>query len=76
MRILRPKSQMTSGEFKTALRAAGFGVENGQIVDISDTSQGFATVAIFRNGDVDRNATFTKVVRERDAEIARRGAPA
>ena len=75
MRILRPKLQMTSGEFKTALRAAGFGVENGQIVDISGTCPGFATVAIFRNGEVDRRATFAKVIRERDAEIARRGTP-
>ena len=75
MRFLRPKSQMTSGEFKTALRAAGFGVKDGQIVDVSGTCPGFATVAIFRNGEVDRNATLAKVIEERDAEIARRGAP-
>jgi hypothetical protein len=75
MRLLRPKSQMTSHEFKTALHAAGFGVENGRIVDVSGTCPGFATVAIFRNGKVDRNATFAKVIRERDVEIARRGVP-
>jgi hypothetical protein len=74
MRFLRPKSQMTAHQFKTALRAAGFGVENGQIVDLSGTCPGFATVAISQNGKLDRNATLAKVIRERDIEIARREA--
>jgi hypothetical protein len=74
MRFLRPKSQMTAHQFKTALRAAGFGVENGQIVDLSGICPGFATAAISQHGKVDRNATLAKVIRERDTEIARRGA--
>jgi hypothetical protein len=44
MRLLRPKVQMTSGEFKTALRAAGFSVESGRLVDVSETCPGFATI--------------------------------
>jgi hypothetical protein len=76
MRFLRPKSEMTSGQFKAALRAAGFGVENGQIVDVSGNCPGFSTAATFRNGAVDRNATLAKVIQERDEEICRRGAPA
>jgi hypothetical protein len=76
MRLLKPKSQMTAGQFKAALRAAGFGVENGHIVDVSGNCPGFSTEATFRNGTVDRNATLAKVIQERDEEICRRGSPA
>jgi hypothetical protein len=75
MRLLRLKVQMTSGEFKTALRAAGFSVESGQLVDVSETCPGFATMPVFRgDGSVDRNGTLSKITLERDAEIARRAA--
>jgi hypothetical protein len=72
MRISRP--QMTSAEFNAALRKAGFGVERARIVDVSGQCPGFATVPTFRNGTVDRNVTLAKVIREWDAEIARRAA--
>jgi hypothetical protein len=72
-RLLRLKVQMTSGEFKTALRAAGFSVENGLVVDVSETCPGFATMPVFRgDGSVDRNGTLSKITLERHAEIARR----
>jgi hypothetical protein len=63
---------MTSAEFNTALRAAGFGVERARIVDVSGRCPGFATVPSFWNRTVNRNATLSKAIRERDAEIARR----
>jgi hypothetical protein len=69
------KSRMTSAEFNAALRNAGFGVEHGRIVDVSGKCSGFTTVPIFRgDGSVDRNATLSKVIRERDAQIERRAA--
>jgi hypothetical protein len=69
------KRQMTSTEFNAALRRAGFGVDHGRIVDVSGKCPGFATFPAFRrDGSVDRDATLAKVIRERDAEIARRAA--
>jgi hypothetical protein len=73
MRPFNKKPQMTSEEFKTALREAGFGVDHGRIVDVSGQCPGFATLPSFNKGVVNRNATLSKVVWERDAEIARRG---
>jgi hypothetical protein len=70
MRLLN--REMTSAEFNAALRAAGFGVERARIVDVSGRCPGFATVPSFRNRTVNRNATLTKAIQERDAEIARR----
>jgi hypothetical protein len=64
--------QMSSAEFSVALREAGFGVHRGQIVDVSGKCPGFAALPLFRNGAVNRNATLTKVLRARDAEIERR----
>lgn len=67
------KRQMTSAEFNAALRQAGFGVDRGWIVDVSGKCPGFATFPAFqRDSSVDRDATLAKVIRERDAEIARR----
>jgi hypothetical protein len=43
-------------------------------VDVSGKCPGFAAMPSFDNGAVDRNATLTKAIRERDAEIARRAA--
>jgi hypothetical protein len=71
---LKKKSQMTSEEFKTALREAGFGVAQGWIVDVSGQCPGFATFPSFNKGVVNRNATLSKVIWERDAEIKRRAA--
>jgi hypothetical protein len=73
MRLLRLKVQMTSGTFKTALRAAGFRVESGRLVDVSETCPGFVTMPVFRgDGSVDRNGILSKITSDRDAEIARR----
>jgi hypothetical protein len=66
--------QMTSAEFSSALREAGFGVHRGQIVDVSGRCPGFAAMPTFRNGAVNRNGTLAKVIRARDAEIERRAA--
>jgi hypothetical protein len=73
VRSFNKKPQMTSEEFKTALREAGFGVDHGRIVDVSGKCPGFATLPSFNKGAVNRNATLSKVLWERDAEIARRG---
>jgi hypothetical protein len=63
---------MTSAEFTTAMREAGFGVDRGRIVDVSGQCPGFTTLPSFEKGAVDRNATLSKVIWERDAEIRRR----
>lgn len=73
MHPFKKKSQMTAAEFNVALREAGFGVDRGRIVDVSGVCVGFTAVPIFRgNGSVDRNATLSKVLWEREAEIKRR----
>ena len=74
MRPFEKKKQMTSEEFKTALREAGFGVEHGRIVDVSGRCPGFVTLPSFNHGAVNRNATLSKVIWEREAEIKRRAA--
>ena len=65
---------MTSAEFATAMREAGFGGEHGRIVDVSGQCPGFTTLPSFNKGGVDRNATLSKVLFEREAEISRRAA--
>jgi hypothetical protein len=47
MHPFKKKSQMTSEEFKTALREAGFGVAQGWIVDVSSQCTGFGTLPSF-----------------------------
>jgi hypothetical protein len=47
MRPFKKKPQMTSEEFKTALREAGFGVDHGRIVDVSGRCPGFASLPSF-----------------------------
>jgi hypothetical protein len=74
MRPFKKKPQMTSEEFKTALREAGFGVDHGRIVDVSGRCPGFATLPSFNHGAVNRNATLSTVLWEREAELARRRA--
>jgi hypothetical protein len=68
------KPQMSSDEFKAAIREAGFGVAQGWIVDISGKCPRFATLPSFDKGVVNRNATLSKAIWERDAEIKRRTA--
>jgi hypothetical protein len=73
MTTFKKKPEMTAAEFNAALREAGFGVDHGRIVDVSGKSPGFATFPAFHGrGVVNCNATLSKVIRERDAEIARR----
>jgi hypothetical protein len=68
------KPQMSSDEFKAALREAGFGVAQGWIVDVSGKCPGFSTLPSFNRGVVNRNATLSRAIWERDAEIRRRAA--
>jgi hypothetical protein len=49
MHPFKKKSQMTSEEFKTALREAGFGVSQGWIVYVSGKCPGFATLPSFND---------------------------
>jgi hypothetical protein len=74
MHPFEKKPQMTAGEFRAALHDAGFGVEHGRIVDVSGKCPGFATLPSFNHGAVNRNATLSKAIWERDAEIRRRAA--
>jgi hypothetical protein len=72
MTTFKKKPQMTSAEFTVALREAGFGVDHGRIVDISGQCPGFATLPSFNKGVVNRNATLSKAIWERNTEIRRR----
>jgi hypothetical protein len=73
MKLPQPPQQFTAAEFNAALKEAGFGVERARIIDVSGRCPGFMTTPAFRGrGVIDRPKTLAKVVRERDAEIARR----
>jgi hypothetical protein len=72
MHSFKKKPQMTAAEFSAALREAGFSVSKGRIVDASGKCPGFFSVPSFTSGVLNRNATVLKVVREREAKIARR----
>ena len=74
MRPSEKEPQMTSAEFSAALREAGFGVDHGRIVDVSGQCPGFTTLPSFNKSAVDRDATLSKVLFEREAEISRRAA--
>jgi hypothetical protein len=74
MHPFKKKSQMTAAEFSAALREAGFGVAQGWFVDTSGKCPGFATLPSFNKGVLNRNATLSKTIWERDAEIKRRAA--
>jgi hypothetical protein len=68
--------QMTAAEFAAAMKHHGFGVSRARIVDITGQCPGISWPAVRRGrGSVDRNKTLAKVLRERDAEIARRALP-
>jgi hypothetical protein len=62
--------QMTAAQFNAALRDTGFGVDRARIIDTRGRCRGFVTTLPRERRD--RNKTLSKVVRERDAEIARR----
>jgi hypothetical protein len=75
MKLPQPSPQLTAAEFNAALKEAGFGVEHARIIDVSRRCPGFVTTPAFRGrGVIDRAKTLAKVIRERDAEIARRAA--
>jgi hypothetical protein len=44
MRVKTAPPQLTSAEFTTAMREAGFGVDHGRIVDVSGQCPGFTTL--------------------------------
>jgi hypothetical protein len=68
--------QMTAAEFAAAMKHHGFGVSRARIVDTTGECPGVSWPAVRRGrASVDRNKTLAKILRERDAEIARR-APA
>jgi hypothetical protein len=68
----KKKPQMTSTEFSAELREAGLHVDHGRLVDVSGRCPGFATSPSFNRGVLNRNATLSKVLWERDAKIRRR----
>jgi hypothetical protein len=55
MHPFKKKPQMTSEEFKAALREAGFGVAHARIVDVSGRCPGFVTTPVFRGHALDRS---------------------
>jgi hypothetical protein len=68
-----PLPQMTAAEFAAALKQNGFRVVRAKIEDGTGRCPGIRWPAVFRGPNaVDRNRTLAKVIRERDAEIARR----
>jgi hypothetical protein len=64
--------QMTAAEFAAALKHHGFRVVRAKIEDATGRCPGIRWPAILRGRSVDHNRTLAKVLRERDAEIARR----
>ena len=65
-------STMTAAEFTAALKSNGFRVVNAKIEDATGQCPGIAWTAVLRGKTVDRARTLAKVIKERDAEIARR----
>jgi hypothetical protein len=73
MKLPQPSPPLTAEQFNAALKEAGFGVQHARIIDVSGRCPGFMTTPAFRGrGVIDRTKTLAKVIRERDAEIARR----
>jgi hypothetical protein len=65
--------QMTAAEFAAAMKHHGFGVCRARIIDTTGQCPGISWSAVRRGGgSVDRNKTLAKILREREAEIARR----
>jgi hypothetical protein len=71
---VRPLSvpQMTAKEFAAALKANGFRIVRAKIEDATGRCPGVRWSAVLRGSAIDRNRTLAKVIKERDAEIARR----
>ena len=68
-----PVPQMTAAEFAAALKHHGFRVVRAKIEDATGRCPGIVRwPAVLRGRSVDHNRTLAKVIRERDAEIARR----
>jgi len=67
-----PVPQMTAAEFAAALKHHGFRVIRAKIEDATGRCPGIRWPAVLRGQSVDHNRTLAKVIRERDAEIARR----
>jgi hypothetical protein len=64
--------QMTAAEFAASMKHHGFGVSRARIIDTTGQCPGISWPAVRRGNSVDRSKTLAKVLRERDAEIARR----
>ena len=69
-------SKMTAAEFAAALKTNGFRVVNAKIEDATGRCPGISWTAVLRGRTVDRGRTLAKILKERDAEIARRAAAA
>jgi hypothetical protein len=64
--------QMSAAEFAAALKHHSFRVVRAKIEDATGRCPGVRWPAVLRGRSVDHNRTLAKVIRERDAEIARR----
>lgn len=64
--------QMSAAEFAAALKTNGFRVVRAKIEDATGQCPGIRWSAVLRGSAVDRNRTLAKVLREREAEIARK----
>jgi hypothetical protein len=62
---------MTAAEFAAALKHYGFRVVRAKIEDATGRCRGVRWPAVLRGPSVDHSRTIAKVIRERDAEIAR-----
>ena len=67
-----PVPQMSAAEFAAALKHHSFRVVRAKIEDATGRCPGVRWPAVLRGRSVDHNRTLAKVIRERDAEIARR----
>jgi hypothetical protein len=65
-------AQMSAAEFAAAVKHHGFRVVRAKIEDATGRCPGVRWPAVLRGRSVDHNRTLAKVIRERDAEIARR----
>jgi len=64
--------QKSAAEFAAALKHHGFRVVRAKGEDADGRCPGVRWPAVLRGRSVDHNRTLAKVIRERDAEIARR----
>jgi hypothetical protein len=64
--------QITAPEFAAALKTNGFRVVRAKIEDATGQCPGIRWSAVLRGKTVDHSRTLAKVLKERDAEIARK----